>query len=201
MIHYIDKKNTYINHTVEIGDGTKIYPNVVIEGNTKIGKNCTIGMGTYIKDSIIQDNTIIYASHIMESKIGFNCNIGPYSHIRPGNNIKDGVKIGSFVEVKKSTIEKGTKIPHLSYIGDSMIGENVNIGCGVITANYDGKQKHQTIIEKDVFVGCNTVFIAPIKVSKNSFIAAGTIVVKNIPNNSFVISRVPMVVKNHEEEC
>ena len=189
MIKYIDKKNTYIDKGVVIGDNTTIYPNVMIEGKTIIGKNVVIHMGSYIKDSTIGDNTVIYNSQIRESIIGQNNHIGPYANIREKNNIGNNIKIGSFVELKNNVIKDNSKIPHLSYIGDSDIGENVNIGCGVITANYDGKNKYKTIIKDDAFIGCNVNLVAPVVIEENALIAAGSTITEDVPANALAIAR------------
>lgn len=189
MIKYIDKKNTYIDDSVQIGDGTIIYPNVMLEGNTKIGKNCIIHMGNYIKDTIIGDNCVVYSSFILESRIGKNCKIGPYSHIRPNNIISDNVKVGSFVELKNDKIAVGSKVPHLSYVGDTEIGKKVNIGAGTITANYDGKNKFKTIIGDNAFVGSNSTLIAPVKVEEKALIAAGSTITNDVPKNNLAIAR------------
>lgn len=201
MVNYIDKKNTYIENSVEIGNDTTIYPNVMLEGNTKIGKNCVIHMGCYLKNVEVKDNTIIYSSHIEDSKIGANCKIGPYAHIRPNTIIEDYIKVGSFVEIKNSHIDCQTKIPHLSYIGDSIIGKDVNIGCGVITANYDGKEKHQTVIEDGAFIGCNTNLVAPIKIEQGAFIGAGSTITKDVPADTLAIARAKTVMKKYKEDC
>lgn len=201
MVNYIDKKNTYVADSVEIGENTTIYPNVMLEGTTKIGNNCTIHMGCYLKNVEVKDNTIIYNSHIEDSKIGANCKIGPYTHIRPNTIIGDNIKVGSFVELKNSKIDNQTKIPHLSYIGDSIVRKDVNIGSGVITANYDGKEKHQTMIEDGAFIGCNTNLVAPIKIEKNAFIGAGSTITKDVPADTLVIARAKEVMKKYKEEC
>lgn len=193
----IDERSTYIDEKVIIGEGTIIYPNVTIEGSTVIGNNCVIHNGSYIKDSTIGDNNTIYSSYVIESKIGNNNQIGPFANIRPNNNIKDNIKIGSFVELKNSIIESNTKIPHLSYVGDAEVGSNVNIGCGVITANYDGKNKHKTIIEDHVFVGCNSNLIAPVTLHKNSLIAAGSTVTEDVNENALCIARARQVNKDN----
>ncbi|MCI9233805.1 MAG: hypothetical protein HFH08_04315 [Bacilli bacterium] len=201
MVKYIDKSHTYIESSVMIEEGTIIYPNVMLEGKTKIGKNCTIHMGCYLKNVEVGDNTIIYHSHIEESKIGNFCSIGPYTHIRPHCRIGDNIKIGSFVELKNSKIDMKTKIPHLSYIGDAIIGKNVTIGCGAITANYDGQEKHQTEIKDGAFIGCNSNLVAPVKVEKNAFIGAGSTITSDVPNDTLAIARVKTVMKKYKEEC
>lgn len=189
MIKYIDKNNTYIEDGVIIGDDTIIYPNVLIEGKSQIGKNCVIHFGSIIKDTIIGDNSIIYNSFIVNSEIGSNNVIGPYAHIRANNIIKDNVKIGSFVEVKNSHIDSNSKLPHLAYIGDSDIGKNVNIGAGVKTANYDGKNKYRTVILDKSFIGCNATLIAPVEIGSNAYVAAGSTINQDVPCNNLAIAR------------
>lgn len=196
MIKYIDQKNTYIDDSVVIGDDTTVYPNVVIEGNSKIGKNCIIHFGTYIKDTTIGDNCIIYNSFIVSSQIGSNVQIGPFAHIRPNNIIKDNVRIGSFVEIKNSTVDNNTKIPHLSYIGDSDIGTKVNVGCGVIIANYDGKNKYRTVIKDNAFIGCNATMVAPVEIGQKAYIAAGSTITEDVPEDVLAIARQRQVNKN-----
>lgn len=197
MIKYIDKNTVYIDDTAIIEDGVIIYPNVIIEGNSKIKKNSIIHMNSYIKNSIIEESTIVYSSHIVDSKIGPFNKIGPYSNIRENTVTSSNVKIGSFTETKNSIIDENTKIPHLSYVGDSIVGKNVNIGCGVITANYDGRQKNKTIIKDDVFIGCNSNLIAPITLEKKSKVAAGSTIYENVPANSLAIARERQVNKEN----
>lgn len=201
MVKYIDASHTYVEETVQIGEGTTIYPNVMLEGDTKIGKNCIIHMGCYIKDTVIGDGTVIYSSHIEESKIGNDCKIGPYAHIRHGNIIENEVKIGSFVEVKNNTIGEKSRIPHLSYVGDASVGKNVNISCGVITANFDGKKKNQTIINDNAFIGCNANLVAPVTIERNSIVGAGSTITEDVPNDSIAIARDRAVIKQYKEEC
>ena len=175
---------------VEIGQDIIIDINVLLEGRLKIGNNVTIGANCCIKESIIGDNVIIMPNSVIEDAIiGNGCRIGPFARIRPGTLLDDNVHIGNFVEVKKSQIGKGSKINHLSYVGDSEVGKDVNIGAGTITCNYDGANKHKTIIEDDVFIGSNTQLIAPVKIGAGSTVAAGTTVVKDIESGVLAISR------------
>ena len=185
----IDETHTYIDASVKIGEGTIVYPNVFIEGNTTIGENCIIYAGSYIKDSIIGDNNIIHHSYIVESEIGDNNIIGPFSNIRANNKIQNNNKIGAFVELKGNVINNNNKIPHLSYIGDTVIESGINVGCGVITANYDGVNKHQTVIKKDAFVGCNVNLVAPVTVGENTIIAAGSTITEDVEDNALAIAR------------
>ncbi|MFZ5945279.1 MAG: bifunctional UDP-N-acetylglucosamine diphosphorylase/glucosamine-1-phosphate N-acetyltransferase GlmU [Bacillota bacterium] len=185
----IDPDTTFIDGRVRIGADTIINPGTIIEGNSIIGEDCVIGPGVRVTDSIIGKGSNVQNSVILESIIGQNCKIGPFAYLRPGSELKDNVKIGDFVEIKKSIIGIGSKVPHLSYIGDSYIGENVNIGCGTITCNYDGKAKHQTIIEDGAFIGSNANLIAPVKVGKNSVIGAGSTISQDVPEEALGIAR------------
>lgn len=189
MYKIIDDATTYIDDTVVIGEGCIIYPNTTILGNTKIGNDTIIYPSSFIEDSIIGYNNIVYTSYIIKSEIGNNNIIGPYAHIRPGNKIKDNNKIGSFVEIKNSEVENNVKIPHLSYVGDSIVDSNVNIGAGVKVANYDGKNKFKTFIQEGSFVGCNSVLVAPVTLHKRSFIAAGSTITKDVPEGALAIAR------------
>lgn len=195
MVKYIDKNNCYIDDCVEIGDGSIIYPFVVIEGNCTIGNNCIIGPGCFIRDSVIGDNSCIYSSHIFNSNIGSSVNVGPYSFIREGVSVNNDCRIGSFVELKRSSINSSSKISHLSYIGDSEVGSGVNIGGGVITANYDGIKKNKTIINDGAFIGSNSSLIAPVNIGFNSVVGASSCIVEGVPNNSLAIARSKQVNK------
>ena len=185
----IDPENTYIEKQVQIGQDTILYPGVILEGTTTIGNNCQIGPYTRLADTIVGDDCTINNSTLLDSKVGQRCNIGPYSYLRPGTELADNVKVGDFAEVKKSYVGKDSKIPHLSYVGDSVIGEGVNIGAGTITCNYDGKKKHQTIIGDRAFVGSNTNLVAPINVGEDAYIGAGSTVTQDIPAGALAIAR------------
>jgi bifunctional UDP-N-acetylglucosamine pyrophosphorylase/glucosamine-1-phosphate N-acetyltransferase len=187
----IDPKTTYVDRTVEVGRDTILFPNCILQAKTRIGERCLIESNSKISDSIIDDEvTIRPNSVITESKIEKGASIGPFAHLRPQSEVKTQAKIGNFVEVKKSVIGKGSKANHLAYIGDSLVGEGVNIGAGTITCNYDGFEKHQTIIGDGVFVGSNVELVAPVKVGSRSSIGAGTTVTKDVPEGALAISRV-----------
>lgn len=196
MIKYIDKNNCYIDESVKIGEGCVIYPGVVIEGDSIIGSNCIIGPGSYIKNSSIGDNTCVYSSHIFDSVILNNVSVGPYSFIREGVKVSSYCKIGSFVEVKNSSIDSCSKVPHLSYIGDSDIGSNVNIGAGVVTANFDGVNKNKTSIGDGAFIGSNSSLIAPLSIGSNSVIGASSCITDDVLSDSLSIARSRQVNKN-----
>ena len=187
----IDPKTTYVDRMVEIGRDTILYPNCSLQGKTRIGERCIIESNSNISDSIIGNEVTIRSSSVVtESKVEEGASIGPLAHLRPLSEVKTGARIGNFVEVKKSVIGKGTKASHLAYIGDSILGKEVNIGAGTIICNYDGFEKHQTIIGDRVFVGSNVELVAPVKVGNNSSIGAGTTVTKDVPEGALAISRV-----------
>lgn len=191
----IDSSNTYIGAHVKIDFDTIIYPGTILEGETTIGEDCIIGPNSRIVNSKLGNNVKIQSSIIMESTIGDWANIGPYAYIRPESLIGDNVKAGSFVEIKKSIVGNKTKIPHLAYIGDAEIGENANIACGVITVNYNGREKNKTVIGNNAFVGCNSNLIAPVKVKDNSYIAAGSTITHDVPEYSLAIARERQIIK------
>ena len=192
----IDPASTYIGADVVIGNDTIIYPNVVLEGATVIGSDNIIGMNCRFVDSIIGDNNDIQSTTIVESTVGNECKIGPMAYLRPGTVLADQVKIGDFVEVKKSKIGTGTKIPHLSYVGDAVVGSSVNIGCGTITCNYDGVNKYQTTIKDNAFIGSNTNLVAPVVVEEKAFIGAGSTITKDVPADTLAVVRGELRLKD-----
>jgi bifunctional UDP-N-acetylglucosamine pyrophosphorylase/glucosamine-1-phosphate N-acetyltransferase len=196
----IDPMTTYIGADVVIGQDTVVQPGTTLSGKITIGEDCIIGPGTELRDVVVGKGTTIQHSVATESEIGDGTSVGPYAYIRPGSKIGNGCKIGDFVEVKNSRVEDGTKIPHLSYIGDAHLGKNVNMGCGSITVNYDGNNKHQTTVEDGAFVGCNVNLIAPVTIGKGSYVAAGSTINKSTPDHSFAIAREKQVTKENYVE-
>jgi len=193
----IDPENTYIEEEVRIGMDTVIYPGTFLESATVIGEDCIIGQNTRISNSIIGNRVEITRAVIIDSAVDDDTRVGPYAYIRPESRIGKRVKIGDFVEIKKSIIGDRTKIPHITYIGDSEIGTNTNIGCGAITANYDGKNKHKTIIGNNVSVGSNVNLVAPVVVRDDSYIASGSTITEEVPEYSLAIARSRQVVKEN----
>ena len=191
----IDPATTYIDDEVKIGKDTTIYPNVTLQGNTEIGENSEILSGTRIIDSKIYDNVRIESSVIEESIVENGVTIGPYAHLRPKSHLKENVHIGNFVETKKSTLEKGVKAGHLTYLGDAHIGEKTNIGAGTITCNYDGKNKFKTEVGKEVFIGSDTMLVAPVNIGDNSLIGAGSVITKDVPSGSLSVERSKQIIK------
>ncbi len=191
----IDPDSTYIQDKVEIEKDTIIYPGVILEGETKIGKNCIIGHNTKIRNSEVKNNVEIQISTIIDSIIEEKSKIGPYAYLRPNSHVGKNVKIGDFVEIKNSTIGDYSKASHLSYIGDAIVGKNVNIGCGVVFVNYNGKIKQKTIVEDNSFVGSNSNLIAPVTVKEWGYVAAGSTITDEVPGGALSIARSRQVNK------
>ena len=183
-------KNVFVDKDVIIGRNVKIEDNVKLVGNCKIGDDVVIKSNSCLTDVVVGNGCEIDSSVISKANIGKGCKIGPFSNIRPNCIISDNVKIGAFVELKNAYVGKNTKIPHLAYVGDAEIGENVNIGCGVVFANYDGKVKQKSKIGDNVFIGCNVNIVAPVNIADNTYICAGTTVTNDTENGDFVIGRV-----------
>ena len=185
----LNPSDTTIGIDVKIETDTVIMPGSQLIGNTLIGSDCEIGPYTVLKNSTVGNGTSISQSTVNESCIGNDTKIGPYAYLRPGSNIGNNVKLGDFVEVKNSTIGEGSKASHLAYIGDADVGKRVNISCGVVFVNYDGKKKHRTLVGDDVFIGCNVNLVAPVTVNNRAYVAAGTTVTQNVPAGALSIGR------------
>lgn len=191
----IDPDNTYIEAEVKIGRDTIVYPGAILKGNTTIGSDCIIGENTRIENSSIGNGVEIFSSTIEESVVSDCCHIGPYAHLRPNSHLGKNIRIGNFVEVKNSNIGDNSKAAHLAYIGDADVGKNVNIGCGVVFVNYDGLKKHRTIVEDNAFIGSNSNLIAPVKVKKWGYVAAGSTITHEVEESSLAIARARQVNK------
>lgn len=192
-----DPHSVWIEADVHVGQDTVILPNTSLEGSTVIGENCVIGPQVTLRDCRVQSDTVIQYSVLLQSEIGSGVNVGPYAYIRPGCQVGNGVKIGDFVELKNTHLGSGSKVPHLAYVGDARVGEECNIGCGVITANYDGKHKHITQIGNRVFVGSNVTLVAPVKLEDDSFAAAGSTITQDVPAQGLAIARSRQTVKEN----
>lgn len=185
----IDPDHTYIGLNVTIGQDAVIYPGSTIDGETAIDSGVEIGPNSEIKNCIIGQDTTIKQSVAHDSLIGARVKIGPYAHIRPSSKLADDVKVGNFVEIKKATFGEGSKASHLSYIGDAEVGNEVNIGCGTITVNYDGENKYLTTIQDGAFIGCNSNLVAPVTIGEGAYVAAGSTITDDVPNSSLSIAR------------
>lgn len=188
-VEFVDLRSAYIDETVVIGKGTKIYPCVVLEGEVSIGANCVIGQNSKIVHSQIGDGVVIESSFVLESSVGDGTKVGPFAYIRPGSSIGKDCKVGDFVEVKNSSMGNGTKASHLTYIGDSDVGENVNLGCGVVFVNYDGSQKYRSTVKDGAFIGCNSNIVSPIVIEESAYVAAGSTVTHDVPKGALYVAR------------
>lgn len=188
-VEFLAMDGILISPTVRIGKGTRILPGTILRGDTVIGENCVIGPNSLIEDSVIGDRTVVNATQIYQSRVAEDVKIGPFCHIRPNSEIHHHVKIGDFVETKNSVIGAGTAISHLTYIGDSDVGKNVNFGCGVVTVNYDGVNKHRCTISDGAFIGCNTNLIAPVTIGIDGYTAAGSTITDQVPDHALGIAR------------
>ena len=191
----LDPNNTYIDEDVEIGEDTTICPNVFLLKGTKVGKNVTILPGSYIVNSIIHDGALIDSCKISDSEVGPNSQVGPMSHLRNHTNIIGEARIGNFVEFKNTNFGLGSKCAHLTYVGDSDVGKKVNFGCGVVTVNYDGKNKFRTTIKDGAFIGSNVNLIAPVSVGENALLAAGSTIDQDVEDGDMGIARSRVQIK------
>lgn len=188
-VTFVDPSATYIEPDVTIGKDTIIEPNCMLQGATSIGENCFIGYGSKITNTSIANNVDVQMSVIMDSTVDEGTHVGPFAYIRPNSRIGKNIKVGDFVEIKNATIGDGTKISHLTYVGDADVGENVNFGCGTVVVNYDGQKKHRSTIGDNAFIGCNTNLVSPVVVEEGAYTAAGSTITKDVPKDSLGIAR------------
>ncbi|PYN74615.1 MAG: bifunctional UDP-N-acetylglucosamine diphosphorylase/glucosamine-1-phosphate N-acetyltransferase GlmU [Candidatus Rokuibacteriota bacterium] len=193
----LDPASTYIEDTVTIGPDTTIHPQVVIEGQSVVGSECVIGVGCHLSSTRLADRvTLLPYCVLRESMIDDAATLGPFCHLRPLSHVGPRAKVGNFVELKKSKIGRGSKVPHLSYVGDATVGEGVNVGAGTITCNYDGVNKHETRIDDRAFIGTNTSLVAPVTVGEGAYIGAGSTITKDVPPGALAVGRAHQVVKD-----
>ena len=195
-VTFFDPAATWIDLDVKIGTDSVIYPSVIIEGHSEIGKECKLYPSVHILDSKVGDRVNIFSSTMIEeSQIGHDARVGPFSHLRPKSVLKSGAKVGNFVEIKNSVLGKHSKTMHLTYVGDSVVGEKVNIGAGTITCNYDGRKKHKTVIKDGAFIGSGTQLIAPVEVGENAYVGAGSTITKNVSPEALAVTRSKQIEK------
>jgi bifunctional UDP-N-acetylglucosamine pyrophosphorylase/glucosamine-1-phosphate N-acetyltransferase len=191
----VDPAATYIHATVRIGRDTVIHPQSYLEGRTVVGAGCTIGPQAHVVDTVLADRVRVVASTVAGSEVGEGTTIGPYSRLRPGARIGRFVEIGNFAEIKNASVGDYTKIHHKSYVGDATLGQRVNIGAGTVTCNYDGRQKHHTVIEDGAFIGSDTMLIAPVRVGRGAVTGAGAVVNKDVPPGAVAVGVPARVIK------
>ena len=184
-----DIEQAYIGASVKVGAGTCIGACVTLEGETVVGNDCFIGQNSRLKDAELSDGVHVESSVILESSVGEGTKVGPFAYIRPGSKIGKNCKVGDFVEIKNSTFGDGSKAAHLTYVGDSTVGKRVNLGCGVVFVNYDGKNKAGSVIGDDAFIGCNVNLVAPVNVGEKAYIGAATTVTKDVEDGVLLVGR------------
>ncbi|HOA15618.1 MAG TPA: bifunctional UDP-N-acetylglucosamine diphosphorylase/glucosamine-1-phosphate N-acetyltransferase GlmU [Bacillota bacterium] len=185
----ISPETTFIDFDVAVGQDSVIHPFSVLTGRTVVGRRCIIGPHTTLSSATVEDGSEVCHSYVTDCTVGQDCKVGPFAYLRPGTRLMKGAKAGSFVEIKNSVVGEGSKVPHLSYVGDADIGSGVNIGCGTVFCNYDGFRKYRTTIEDDAFVGSNTNLVAPVKVGKGSYIATGSTITADVPEGALAVAR------------
>ena len=190
-----DFDNCYVAPTAEVAPGAVLMPGTILKGSTTVASGAVIGPNSLLENAVIGEGSTVNASQVYDSTVGKNTNVGPFAYIRPGCTVGDDIKVGDFVELKNSTIGNGTKISHLTYVGDTDLGQRINLGCGTVTVNYDGKHKYRCTVEDDCFIGCNTNMIAPVKIGKGSYVAAGSTITDDVPEGSLAIARERQTVK------
>lgn len=188
-VRLLDPMTTYVDAQVEIGAGTVVYPGCTLTGQTVIGEGCTLLPHCRIADTAVGNKVTIENSVLVQAEVGDDTQVGPFAYLRPGSKIGQRCRVGDFVEIKNSTVGNDTKISHLTYVGDSDLGEDINLGCGVVFVNYDGKVKHRTRVEDHAFIGCNVNLVSPVHVGKDAYIAAGSTVTEDVPEGAFSIAR------------
>jgi len=194
----VDPAVTYIDPTTSVGADSVIHPNVTITGASSVGRDCEIGFGCHIVDCELANGVTVHPYCVMEkAKVETGAIIGPFARLRPGAQIGKAAHIGNYVEIKKSTVGTGSKINHLTYIGDAQIGKDVNIGAGTITCNYDGVNKHRTVIEDGAFIGSDSQMVAPVTVGKNAYVGSGSTITKDVPADALAVARGRQVVREN----
>lgn len=188
-VQFIDADRVTIGEDVEIGEGTVIYPNVTLLGHTKIGKNCKILPNCFFENAAVGDDTVIDSTKIMDSEVMKGTTVGPFAHLRNHTVVRENCRIGNFVEFKNCDFGNGSKCAHLTYLGDCEVGEHVNIGCGVVTVNYDGKNKFRTKIGDHAFIGSNVNIIAPVTIGHHALLAAGSTITEDVADGAMGIAR------------
>ena len=192
----MDESRVDLRGDVTAGKDCSIDVNVILEGKITLGDNVTIKSNVILSDVIIGDNSVIEAfSHLSAATVGSNCSIGPYARLREGSEIGNNAKIGNFVETKKTKLGDGAKANHLAYLGDADIGDNSNVGAGTITCNYDGTDKHKTTIGENSFIGTNSSLVAPVNIGKGAYVGAGSVITKDVPDDSLAVARGKQVIK------
>ncbi|MEX2486276.1 MAG: bifunctional UDP-N-acetylglucosamine diphosphorylase/glucosamine-1-phosphate N-acetyltransferase GlmU [Nitriliruptoraceae bacterium] len=191
----IDPATTYVDIDVEIGADTVVLPNTILDGGTRIGARVTIGPNSHLTACQVDDDATVHSTRAESAVIGAGANVGPFAHLRRGTRLGPDTKAGAYVETKNVVVGAGSKIPHLSYVGDAVVGSGVNVACGVVTVNYDGQDKHVTTLEDGAFIGCDTMLVAPVTIGANAYTAAGSVITDDVPPGALAIARSRQTIK------
>jgi bifunctional UDP-N-acetylglucosamine pyrophosphorylase / glucosamine-1-phosphate N-acetyltransferase len=192
----LDPASTYVDDTVAVGVDTVLYPGVILEGRTTVGAECVVGAGSHVSSSLLGDRVTVRPYCVLnDATVEDGASLGPFCHLRPLSHVGSGAKIGNFVELKKSRIGRGAKVPHLSYVGDATLGEDVNFGAGAITCNYDGVAKHETVVGAGAFIGTNSSLVAPVTVGDGAYVGAGSVITRDVPPGALAVTRAPQTVR------
>lgn len=191
----LDPDSTWIDVDVQVGRDTVVLPNTMLEHGTVVGEGCEIGPNTRLLRTEVADGATVQMSFCDEAVVGPGATVGPFAHLRPGTVMGPSSKAGAFTQLKKATLGEGAKVPHLAYVGDAEIGARANLACGVITVNYDGQEKHRTVVGEDAFVGCDTALVAPVTVGNRAYIGAGSVITDDVPADALAIARSRQTVK------
>ena len=194
-VFLVDPNSAHISPRAKLAPGCTVLPGCLIYGESRVETGAVIGPNALLRDAVIGEGCTVNSSQVTESTVGAGTTVGPFAYIRPGCTIGERVRIGDFVELKNSAVGDGTKISHLTYIGDSDLGRRINVGCGVVTVNYDGKRKYRTAVEDDSFIGCNVNLVAPVRIGRGAYLAAGGTVTEDVPEEALVIARSRQIVK------
>ena len=188
-VRVLDPAAVYIDPRVTIGEGTVLLPGTILQGPCRIGRRCTLGPNALVNSCVLGDDVAVNASQVNESTLGDGCDVGPYAHIRPNCTVGAKCHVGAFVQLKNCVLGEGTKMSHLTYVGDADVGSGVNFGCGTVTTNYDGFKKHRCTIGDNAFIGCNTNLVAPVTVGEGAYIAAGATITRDVPPDALAVAR------------
>lgn len=194
-VSVVDPDHTYVDVDVTVGAESVLLPGTILEGTTSIGERATIGPSSHLTDCSVGDDAVVHSTRADGASIGEGVDVGPFAHLRPGTRIDDGARVGAFVQTKNATIGAGAKLPHLAYVGDAEVGAGANVACGVVTVNYDGREKHRTVIGEGAFIGCGTMLVAPVTIGQRAFIGAGSTITEDVPSEALAIARARQVTK------
>jgi bifunctional UDP-N-acetylglucosamine pyrophosphorylase/glucosamine-1-phosphate N-acetyltransferase len=194
-VSIVDPAHTYVDVDVRVGPESVLLPGTILEGATTIGSGAVVGPSSHLSDCTVGDGAIVQSTRADGAIIGAGVEVGPFAHLRPGTRLEAGARVGAFVQTKNAVVGEGAKIPHLSYVGDAEVGAGANVACGVVTVNYDGREKHRTVIGEGAFVGCGTMLVAPVTVGDRAFVGAGSTITDDVPSEALAIARARQVTK------